>query len=130
VRARRITAGLMIVLLGTSLSGCAALRDAEPFTKTVIYDEDPATGRLTVEPLNFDADWSYGEIQVLNRTEEEHGFAIRELAVFEKIPKGLQRTVNINEARDGRTYTFECHLHPNEFFGRITVNYKDVDERE
>lgn len=130
MRARRITAGILAVSLGVALSGCAALRDAEPFTKTVIYDEDPVTGRLTVEPLNFEADWSFGEIQVLNRTDVEHGFAIRELAVFEKIPKGLQRNVGISEARDGKTYTFECQLHKDEFFGKITVNYKDADERE
>lgn len=130
MRARRITASLIAVSLGVSLSGCASLRDAEPFTKTIIYDEDPVTGRLTVEPLNWEADWSFGEVQVLNRTDKEHGFAIRELAVFEKIPKGLQRNVSINEARDGKVYTFECQLHDDEFFGKITVKYKDADERE
>lgn len=130
MRARRLTAAILALLVGASLSGCAALRDEAPFTKTIIYDEDPATGRLTVEPLTFDADWSYGEIQVLNKTDREHGFAIRELAIFEKIPKGLQRVVAISEARDGRTYTFECQLHDGEFFGKIHVKYKAEEERE
>ena len=130
MRARRITAAILALTVGLSLTGCASLRDQEPFSKTIVYDDDPVTGRIIIEPLEFEADWSYGQIQVVNRTQEKHGFAIRELAVFEEIPRGLQRTVNIDEARDGKTYTFECQLHDGEFFGKMIVRFKSEDERE
>lgn len=130
MRTRRVLTATLALVCGLSLSGCASLRDQEPFTVTVIYDEDPITGRLKVEPLTFEADWSFGEVQVLNKTDKEHGFAIRELAVFERIPKGLSRIVRVDEARDGRTYTFECQLHDGEFAGTMTVKYKSAEERE
>lgn len=122
---------LAALTLALALPGCAALRDAQPFTITVIL-ERPAKpgGPVRPDPLEFTADWPYGEIQVVNRDSRNHYFAIRELAVFEEIPKGLQRTVRFDEARDGKDYVFEDFRHDGEFFGTMHVRYKSEEERE
>lgn len=97
-----------LVLVGGLLSACDALRDSEPFTAAVTYEQQP-DGSIVVEPPEILADNSFGQIQVDNQTDCRRGFAIDDLAVYEEIPARQVRTVSVDEARDGRTYQFYDH---------------------
>jgi len=117
-----------VLALCLVLPACAQIRDPDPFSATIEYEEGPG-GSVTVSPLEIKADTNFGLIQIVNSTNSEHGFAIRELGVFEKIPKGRTRTVSVSDVRDNRTYVFECHLHDNEFKGSMVVKYVAEEER-
>lgn len=124
------------VLAVATLPGCEALKDTEPWTATVVYSEE-IPGQLTVKPLEIQADSGFGEVQVVNDSGEEHGFAItdHEAAIFEKIPAGKTRTVQVTELKNNRTYRFYCQKHDkedvgtDEFFGRIVVKYLSEEFR-
>lgn len=124
---RRLVA---LVLSGVALvaPACSALRDSQPFTVTVSYDRSPGGGAI-VTPLKFDADNAFGEVQVVNNTDEKRGFAIDDLAVFETIPAGQSKLVSIQEAKNNRTYTFYDQLHPKDFEGQMVVKYVAEEER-
>lgn len=125
---RRILAPTLLIVLGLLASGCSFLRDAQPFTATVSYN--PGTGAaVAVSPESFEADSGFGEVQVVNNTDVERGFAIDDLAVYETIPAGHSKLVILQEAKDGRTYKFYDHLHPGEVLGRMVVKYVAEDER-
>lgn len=119
---------LTLALVALALSACDYLRDTEPFTVTLLYQPGP-NGSVVVEPATFKADNGFGEIQLVNNTDEKHGFAIKELGVFEEILERKTRTFTVEEARDGRTYTFYCHLHDNELSGNMVVEYLTEEER-
>ena len=126
IRTRLSALAAVAVLLITP--ACSYLRDAEPWTATVFYTNG-LDGRLAVEPLVVEADANYGIIQVVNETSDAHGFAVRELAVFETVPAGITIPVTVDEAEDDTTYIFECQLHDNEYRGEIRVNYLSEEFR-
>jgi hypothetical protein len=134
---RRLAASLA---LAAAFASCSALKDKEPFTATVIYDLGPG-GRPYVHPLEFKADTSYGQVTVVNNTAELRGFAIDELAVYEIIPAGHSRIVNVQEAHQvpqtaGCTSRPPCHTyvwydqkHTDQFHGKMNVHFVSEQER-
>ena len=125
---RRILVPTLFVLLGLLASSCGFLRDAQPFTATVAYNPGDG-GTVVVSPPSFDADAAFGEVQVVNNTDIERGFAIDDLAVYETIPAGHSKLVILQEAKDGRTYEFYDHLHPDAVRGTMVVKFVAEDER-
>ena len=126
-RPRLASLALLLVLAGLA-SSCSYLRDEEPWTATVEYRQD-AAGNLIVTPLVIQADASYGLVQVVNETEVRRGFSVFDLAVFEEIPPGLTINVEVDEARDGQTYTWTDHLNPGAFDGQLVVVYLEEEFR-
>jgi hypothetical protein len=126
---RRILAACALFALLPALSSCSYLKDKEPWTATVIYTET-GDGSYTASPLVIEADSNAGLIQVVNETNQRHGFAVRELAVFEEIPAGLTIQVELLEAKDDHTYVYEDQLDPNAFKGEIRVNYLSEEFRK
>lgn len=119
---RRSALSVLVIGLMVASTGCAALRDAEPFTATISYEEAPGGG-ITLTPDTIQGDAAFGEVQVVNDAGDKHGFAIDKLAVFEEIPSGRSKTISISEAEDDTTYTFYCQLHPGEFTGKLVIDY-------
>lgn len=112
------------------VSSCGYLRDKEPWDQTVQYRTDPLGG-LIVEPLQIRGDANYGIVNVVNDTGEDRGFAIRDLAVFERIPAGLTVAVEVDEAQDGMTYTFEDHVAPDATWrGQLVIEYVEDEFRD
>lgn len=121
---------LVLVMAGV-ISSCGYLRDKEPWDQTLQYRRDAATGALVVEPLVLQGDLNYGIVLVVNDTAERRGFAIRDLAVFEEIPAGLSVPVEVDEAQDGKTYTFEDHVAPDaQWEGKLVIEYVDEEFRD
>lgn len=125
---------MLMVLL--AMTGCEALKDAEPWTATITYEEGPS-GELLIAPLRIEADSAFGEVQVINNTNSEHGFAVtdHDAATFEKIPAGKSGTVGVTELKDNLTYGFYCQLHDekpdlrDEPTGEIIVKYLSEEFR-
>ena len=132
---RLVPLGGLVLALGLVASSCSMLRDTQPFTQTIAYDDQQGSGPVTIEPQQLEGDAAFGLIQVVNDATEEHGFSIDELAVFEKIPAGQSKTITVQEARDGRTYLFYCQIHDKdaesakEFRGELVIRYKAEEER-
>jgi len=118
----------LIAAIAIAAPACTALKDPEPWTQTVEY-ADAADGSVRVTPLNFQADSSFGLVQVVNDSSVKRGFAIDALAVFETIPPGLSKTVSVPEAKNHHTYVFYDQLHPHAFRGTIRVVFKSEQAR-
>jgi len=122
--------------LAALLTGCDALRDSEPFVATVTYQQQE-DGSILIEPETIEADNSYGQIQVDNQTDCRRGFAVDDLAVYEEIPARQVKTVGVDEAKDGRTYTFYDHCdvidcgceEKSGITGKISVEYRPEEFR-
>lgn len=122
------------LVLPVVLQACTKLRDKEPFTVTVTYADAPdgslvVTGPDPKNPLLLTGDADFGQVQVVNDSAKEHAFSIDDLAVYETIPPGRTKTLTVQEAKDNRTYTFYCHLHPGEFQGKLQIHYLAEEER-
>jgi hypothetical protein len=125
---RLIITSIALLALTIAGTGCDALRDSEPFTITVTYVQGP-DGTITLEPAEIIADNSWGQVQVDNQTDARRGFAIDDLAVYEEIPARDVRTIQVDEAKDGRTYAFYDHKNPGEVEGEIKVRYRAEEFR-
>jgi len=121
-----VLAILAVAALGSS---CSALKDAEPWTQTLTYNDDGGRSPVAITPKVLQGDAADGVIQIVNNTVVERGFAIDELAVYETIPSGQTKNVDVREAKNHRTYTFYDHKHPGEIKGTIVVLYKSAAER-
>ena len=115
-------------------SSCSALKDEEPWDQTLKYDDHSGQGPLTIEPMKDGVptllgDAAFGQVQIVNNTVVERGFAIDELAVFEKIPAEQTRLVIVTEAKNHHTYTWYDQLHPNEIRGKLVVEYRSKELR-
>lgn len=108
---------------------CAALKDAEPWTQTITYDDNGGKGPLTITPTELVGDSAFGQVQVVNNTITERAFSIDDLSVYEKIPAEQSRLVEVGEAKNHRTYTFYDQLHPNEIRGTLKIEYKSKEQR-
>ncbi|HEX9775167.1 MAG TPA: hypothetical protein VGB83_06275 [Actinomycetota bacterium] len=120
-----------VLALAATLGSCDYLKDAEPFTATVFIALGP-DGRVQVTPSEIRGDWRVGEITVVNDTNDKHGFAIRELAVFEEIPAGLTRVVRVTDVKDDTTYVIDDHLHDEsgpEWQVKLVVDFKSEEFR-
>lgn len=134
VRSRLLTAGCLALALVCLSSACSALKDQEPWTQTLKYDDHSGEGPLTITPTKdgvptLEGDASFGEVQVVNNTIKERGFAIDELAVYEKIPAGQTRVVAVNDAKNHRTYRWYDLVNPNEIKGRLVVEFRAKELR-
>jgi len=105
---RRLSALGLVLALVPTLASCDYLKDPEPWVATVFYQEGP-DGRLVFSPTTIEADFRNGIITVVNETEIERGFAVREAAVFDKIPAGQSKNIEVTELKDDTTYVFEDH---------------------
>jgi hypothetical protein len=113
----------LVLVLAGFISSCGYLRDKEPWDQTLQYRRD-SSGVLIIEPLVLHGDTNYGVVHVVNDTAERRGFAIRDLAVFEEIPAGLTVTVEVDEAQDDETYSFEDHVADDaEWQGQLVIDY-------
>jgi hypothetical protein len=90
------------------LASCDYLKDPEPWVATVFYQEG-ADGRLAFNPETIEANFRNGIVNVVNETQVERGFAVREAAVFELIPAGQSKNVEVTELKDDTVYVFEDH---------------------
>lgn len=127
---RSIALSCGALALALVASSCGALKDPEPWTTTVTYTG--AIGRLVADPNDIPggvADAAFGLIQVVNQTNDVHGFAIDDLGVYETIPKGKTALVSVPELRNHRTYTYYCQLHKGEINGSIHVEFVAEGER-
>lgn len=126
-RPRLILLSALLAALTIAGTACDALRDSEPFTMTVVYlQQADGTVKVTV---SGNADNSFGQVQVDNQTDLKRGFAIDDLAVYEEIPAREVRTVEVDEARDGRTYAFYDHKNPGTVRGEMVVVYRAEEFR-
>jgi len=130
----RKTIGICALLFSlVAATSCGYLRDKEPWDQTVRYFVEGSF--LQVQPLVIQGDANFGIVNVVNDTPIKRGFAIRELSIFEEIPAGLTIPVNVDEARDGVTYTWTDHVNPKEdgtdpFEGKLIVEYVEEEFRD
>jgi hypothetical protein len=126
VIARRIL--LAVVALAFAVPGCAFFRDPiQPWQKDIVYEKRgdaviPVPNAVTV-------DAPFGYVLLTNDTTELRGFAIDDLAVYERIKPEATVRIRVDEARNRRTYLFYDHLHPGTIRGRIVTRFVAEEER-
>lgn len=109
---------------------CGALKDPiEPWDKSLNYEGTIRT--LEAQPSVVEVDGPFGFLTITNNTPVERGFAIDELAVYEKIIPDGQFRVHVEEAKDGQRYPFYDHVTGDDDkpMGYLVVKFKKEEER-
>jgi hypothetical protein len=121
---RLVGVALALGLLGA----CAQLRDPiQPWQVDVSYQE--AGKRITAVPAAVTVDGPFGYVVLTNDTSQPRGFAIDDLAVYERINPEVTLRIRVEEARDHRTYVFFDQLHPGTLRGTIRTRFLREQER-
>lgn len=115
-------------VLALAASACSWFEDPiEPWQRDIIYEE--RAGAVVAVPETLTVDAPFGFILLTNDTTRLRGFAIDELAVYERIRPEGQVRIRVEEARDRRTYVFYDHVHPGTIRGTIVTRFVAEEER-
>jgi hypothetical protein len=120
----RLRSAALLATVALLASGCSTLKEKDPFRVSVSYDLDQTKATVTT-PDEIVVNARFGFVQVVNNTEEKMNFDIDDLAVFESILPGRSKEVQIDEARNNRSYIFYDHTHPGLIQGLMIVRFSD-----